>query len=59
MAGSTDLGAVRFDITEELTAKLQFPKPVPPAAKSVTFTVDTTAGVGPTGPVSLDMPPRS
>jgi hypothetical protein len=56
-AGSTKLGTLPFDIPEELTAKLQFPTPVPRGATSVTFTVHTKAGVGPTSPVSLDMPP--
>jgi hypothetical protein len=55
-AGDTKLGTVPFDIPEEQTAKLQLPQPVPQGATGVTFTIDTTAGVGPSSPVSLDMP---
>jgi hypothetical protein len=57
-AGSKTLGTVRFDVPEERTAKLQFPTAVPQGATSVTFTVTTKAGVGPTSPITLDMPPR-
>lgn len=56
-AGSTPLGTVPFDMQEENTKTLHFPQPVPQGAPSVTFTVTTTAGVGPTSPVTLTMPP--
>jgi hypothetical protein len=56
-AGETTLGTVPFDIPEEQTAKPQFPQPVPRGASSVTFTITTTAGIGPTSPVTLNMPP--
>lgn len=55
-AGSTNLGTVSFDRQEEQTDNLRFPHAVPGGAKSVTFTVDTTRGVGPANPVTLDMP---
>ena len=42
---------------EENTKTLHFTKPVPQGAPSVTFTITTTAGVGPTSPVTLTMPP--
>ncbi len=41
---------------EESTNTLHFPQPVPHDAPSVTFTI-TTAGVGPTSPVTLTMSP--
>jgi hypothetical protein len=59
-AGTTDLGTVPVDMLEEQTANLRFPTPVPAGAESVTFTITTTSGTGPKGPVtqtSLDMPP--
>ena len=59
-AGDTDLGTVPVSIQEEQTANLHFPTPVPAGADSVTFTITTTKGTGPKGPVtetSLDMPP--
>jgi hypothetical protein len=56
-AGDTSLGTMPFEIPEEQTAKLQLPHPVPEGATDVTFTVTVTAGVGPTGPVTLAMPP--
>ena len=56
-AGSTPLGTVPFDMEEENTKTLNFSQPVPPGAPSVTFTITTTAGVGPTSPVTLTMPP--
>jgi hypothetical protein len=59
-AGSTNLGTIPVKMKEEQTATLHFPHPVPAGESSVTFTLTTTAGVGPKGPVtevSLDMPP--
>jgi hypothetical protein len=59
-AGGTDLGTLPVDMKEETTANLHFPTPVPAGADSVTFTLTTTSGTGPKGPVtetSLDMPP--
>lgn len=59
-AGDTDLGTVPVKMLEEQTANLHFPKPVPSGADSVDFTLTTTRGTGPKGPVSetsLDMPP--
>ncbi|HCB05379.1 MAG TPA: hypothetical protein PLZ93_03605 [Nocardioides sp.] len=56
-AGDTPLGTVPFDVSEELTTSLHFPTPVPQRAQSVTFTVTTTVGVGPTSPVTLPVPP--
>ena len=56
-AGSTPLGTVPFDMQEESTKTLHFPQPVPQDAPSVTFTITTTAGVGPTSPVTLTMSP--
>jgi hypothetical protein len=59
-AGDTDLGTVPVSIQEEQTTNLHFPTPVPAGADSVTFTITTTKGTGPKGPVtetSLDMPP--
>ena len=55
-AGTTSLGTVPVDLQEELTGRVLFPHPVPHGAKDVTFSFTTTAGVGPTSPITLDMP---
>jgi hypothetical protein len=55
-AGSAKLGTVPFGLQEEQTGKITFPRPVPYGAKDVTFTFDTTTGVGPSSPSTLDMP---
>jgi hypothetical protein len=55
-AGSTDLGTVPVDVDEEQTATFDFPTPVPASASEVTFTFDLTRGVGPSKPVTLEMP---
>jgi hypothetical protein len=55
-AGATQLGTIPFDLDEERTGKLRFPRPVPTGAKDVTFTFHTTTGVGPSSPTTLDMP---
>jgi hypothetical protein len=52
-AAGEKLGTVPFDIKEEATDSLTFPAPVPDGAKEVTFTVQTSAAVGPTAPVTL------
>jgi hypothetical protein len=57
-AGDTTLGTVPIDVPEELTASLRFPTPVPAGAKDVTFTVTLDKGVGPSSPLTLDMPLR-
>ncbi len=54
-SGSTDLGTDPFDLEEEQTGNLRFPRPVPQGAADVTFTF-TTKGVGPPKPTTLDMP---
>ena len=56
VAGGTELGTVTLDADEEQTATLAFAKPVPAGAAEVTFTITLTAGVGPTKPVTLEMP---
>jgi hypothetical protein len=59
-AGDTDLGTVPVDVTEEQTANLRFPTPVPAGSDSVDFTITVTKGTGSKGPVtetSLDLPP--
>jgi hypothetical protein len=59
-AGDTDLGTVPVDVTEEQTANLQFPTPVPAGSDSVDFTITVSKGTGSKGPVtetSIDMPP--
>lgn len=56
VAGSTKLGTVPFRTPEEQTANVHFPTPVPAGAKSVSFTVKLTKGVGSSSPTSLDMP---
>ena len=59
-AGDTTLGTVPVRMLEEQTANVHFPTPVPAGADSVDFTLTTTRGTGPKGPVSetsLDMPP--
>lgn len=59
VAGDTRLGSVPFDLTEESTAKLTLPQPVPAGAKDVEFTVHMTTGVGPTSPVTLALQQRA
>ena len=56
MAGSTTLGTIGIDVDEEKTATLAFTTPVPAHATEVTFTITLTQGVGPTKPVTLEMP---
>jgi hypothetical protein len=56
-AGSTPLDTVPFDLEEENTKTVHISEPVPQGATSVTFTITATAGVGPPGPVTLNMPP--
>ncbi|MBA2952621.1 hypothetical protein GON03_21605 [Nocardioides sp. MAH-18] len=56
VAGGTNLGTVPFDLQEELTGKVSFPKAVPEGAADVTFTVEATTGVGPTSSTTLPMP---
>ena len=55
-SGRIRLGRLPFTIKEEQSATLTFPTPVPSQAGAVTFTVRTTSGVGPSGPITLDMP---
>ena len=55
-AGDTELGTVTLDVDEEQTATLAFPTPVPAGAPEVTFTFHLTQGVGPSKPVTLEMP---
>jgi hypothetical protein len=55
-SGSAHLGTVPFALREEQTGKITFPRPVPHRSKDVTFTFDTTTGVGPGSPSTLDMP---
>ena len=55
-AGSTDLGTVPIDVQEEQTGTFAFDTPVPAGAAEVTFTFHLTQGVGPTKPVTLEMP---
>lgn len=46
-AGSTVLGTVPFQMTEQATRSLPFDTPLPGRADNVTFAVQTTAGVAP------------
>lgn len=55
-AGSTDLGTVPIDVDEEQTGTFSFDTPVPTGAAEVTFTVHLTRGVGPSKPVTLEVP---
>ncbi len=55
-AGGTDLGTVPIDVDEEQTATFAFDGPVPQGAPDVTFTITLTDGVGPSKPVTLEMP---
>ncbi|WP_157559113.1 hypothetical protein [Nocardioides sp. Soil774] len=55
-AGDTELGTVPLEVEEEQTATLAFPTPVPAGASEVTFTFHVTQGVGPSKPVTLEMP---
>jgi hypothetical protein len=55
-AGDSKLGSVPFDLLEEQTGTVKLPTPVPSGAKEVTFTVTTTAGVGPSSSPTLPMP---
>jgi hypothetical protein len=55
-SGSASLGTVPFQLREEQSRRIPFPRPVPAGAKDVTFTFRTTTGVGPSSPSTLDMP---
>lgn len=55
-AGDTELGTVPLDVEEEQTTTLAFPTAVPAGAGEVTFTFRLTEGVGPSKPVTLEMP---
>ena len=55
-AGKTDLGTVAVKVEEEQTATLAFPTAVPAGEPEVTFTFHLTQGVGPTKPVTLELP---
>ena len=55
-AGGTDLGTVPIDVDEEQTGTFAFATPVPQDAAEVSFTFHLTTGVGPTKPVTLEMP---
>ena len=55
-AGSTDLGTVEVGVDEEQTGTFSFDTPVPAGAAEVTFTFHLTQGVGPSKPVTLEMP---
>ncbi len=48
-----DLGTLDIAMAEETTTTLTFVTPVPQGTQDVTFTLDTTTGVGPSSPVSL------
>jgi len=52
-AGDISLGTTTYDVPEEATATLTFPKPVRDGAGSITVTVSPAVGVGPTGPATL------
>ena len=56
-AGTVDLGTVPVALKEESTGRLTFPEALPPGTKEVVFTVTTTAGVGPSSPVTLSVAP--
>ena len=43
-------------VQEEQTGTFTFPTAVPPGASEVTFTFHLTTGVGPTKPVTLELP---
>src|SRR5262249_40057035 len=51
-AGDTSLGTVPVDLKEEEIGNLRFPQAVPPGADSVDFTITTSKGIGPKGPVT-------
>ncbi|MEO5664541.1 MAG: hypothetical protein ABIR39_14805 [Nocardioides sp.] len=52
-AGKVALGSIPFDIKEEASATLMSPQAVPTGTKELTFTVQSTTGVGPSSPVTL------
>ena len=52
-AGRTELGTVPFELTEESTAAIRFPEPVPTGTKDVTFQVTATSGYTSADPVTL------
>lgn len=55
-AGNTEVGTLPVDVDEEQTVNLAFSTAVPAGAPEVTFTFHLTRGVGPTKPVTLEMP---
>lgn len=52
-AGRVNLGSMPFKLKEEATGTLRLPKPIPTGTKEVTFTVQSTTGVGPPGPSTI------
>jgi hypothetical protein len=52
-AGKTELGTVPFELKEESTAAVRFPKPLPSGTKEVSFQVMATSGYSSADPVTL------
>jgi hypothetical protein len=53
--GSTSLGTVRYDMSEQATPTLAVPSAVPGDAKEVTFSFAPTSGVAPPKPTTVPL----